>query len=88
MHVQISLLVVCVEAIIYLLLYNLHDCTTLNQKHNVGWFLPKKFVDLFRERYIINRKHSNTFLLIDLQKTKLVQSKTLVQGLFVLISDF
>ena len=42
----------------------------LYQKHNVGWFLLKKFVDLFRVHYIISRNHSNTFLLINLQKTK------------------
>ena len=27
MNAKISVLVICVEAIIYLLLYNLHDCT-------------------------------------------------------------
>ena len=27
MNAEISLFVICVEAIIYLLLYNLHDCT-------------------------------------------------------------
>ena len=27
MNVEISVYVVCIEAIIYLLLYNLHDCT-------------------------------------------------------------
>ena len=32
---------------------------------NVGWSLLKRFV-----RYIISRNHSNTFLLINLQKTK------------------
>ena len=42
----------------------------LNQKHNVEWFLLKRFVDLFRVCYIISRSHSNTFLLINLQKTK------------------
>ena len=31
MNAKISVLVICVEAIIYLLLYNLHDCT-FNQK--------------------------------------------------------
>ena len=42
----------------------------LNQKHNVGWFLLKRLADLFRVRYIISKNHSNTFLLINLQKTK------------------
>ena len=32
MDVKISVLVICVEGIIYLLLYNLHDCT-FNIKH-------------------------------------------------------
>ena len=27
MNVNISVFVICVEAVIYLLLYNLHDCT-------------------------------------------------------------
>ena len=27
MNVEISVFVICIEAIIYLLLYNLHDCT-------------------------------------------------------------
>ena len=27
MNAKIAVLVICVEAIIYLLLYNLHDCT-------------------------------------------------------------
>ena len=37
MNVKISVLIICVEAVIYLLLYNLHDCT-LNWKileHNI-----------------------------------------------------
>ena len=38
MNAQISMLVVCVEKIIYLLLYNLHDCTfkisALKKKRN------------------------------------------------------
>ena len=41
-------------------------------KNNVGWFLLSKFVDLVIVRYlhIITRNHSNTLLLINLQKTK------------------
>ena len=42
----------------------------LNQKHNVGWFLLKRFVDLFRVHYIIHRNYFTTFLLIHLLKTK------------------
>ena len=62
-------------------------------KNNVGWFLVKSFVDLITVRYlrIISRNHSNTPLLINLQKTrkqKLVQSKALQQRLYVLILGF
>ena len=44
----------------------------LNQKHNVGWFLLRKFVDLLRvsSLHIINRNHSNKLFLLDLQKAK------------------
>ena len=38
-------------------------------KNQLGWFLLKRFVDL-RVCYIITKNHSNTFLLINLQKTK------------------
>ena len=33
MNVTISVFVVCVEAMIYLLLYNLHDCTFKGELH-------------------------------------------------------
>ena len=37
MNVKISVFVICIETIIYLLLYNLHDCTfkvaSLSEKH-------------------------------------------------------
>ena len=58
-----------------------------NQKYNVGWFLQGIFVDLPRvsSLHIISRNHSNTFLLINLQKTKTCPSKILQQGLFALI---
>ena len=61
----------------------------LNQKHNIGWFLLR-FVDLLRvfSLHIIGRNHSNTFLLINMQKTKLVQTKILEQGLLVLTSSY
>ena len=44
----------------------------LNQKHDVGWFLLRRFVDLVRlySLLIISRNHSNTFLLLDLQKNR------------------
>ena len=42
MNAQISVFVIHVEAIIYLLLYNLHDCTfnkkTLMENTEVSWF--------------------------------------------------
>ena len=37
---------------------------------------------------VISRNHSNTYLLIDLQKAKLFQGKILKKGLFYLISGF
>ena len=37
---------------------------------------------------VISKNDSNTFLLIDLQKAKLFQSKILKKGLFFLISGF
>ena len=44
----------------------------LNQKHDMGWFLLRRFVDLVRlySLLIISRNHSNTFLLLDLQKNR------------------
>ena len=50
----------------------------LNQKHNVGSLVLKRFVDLFRVCYIISRNHSICWL--PCRKQKLVQSKTLQQG--------
>ena len=43
----------------------------LNQRHAVGWFLLRRFVDLVRvySQLIISRNHQ-TFLLISLQKIK------------------
>ena len=43
-----------------------------NQKHNVGWFLLKRFVDLGRlcSLHIISRNHSKTFSLINTHKAK------------------
>ena len=60
-----SLFVICVETIIYLLLYNLHDCTfkdsTLGSKGNVSYFIPKSL--FLRYSYIEISKHEtrNTF---------------------------
>ena len=66
----------------------------LNQKHNSGWFLLRKFVDLARvcSLHIITRKYSNTFLLIKLQKnknlSKVKQFGIRSKGLLVLILGF
>ena len=44
----------------------------INQKHNLGWFLLRRFVDLSRvcSLHTISRNQNNTFLLINMQKTK------------------
>ena len=52
----------------------------LDQKHNVEWFLLKRFVDLFRVCYIISRNDSNTFLLINLQKTGFTELDILISA--------
>ena len=51
------------------------DLFFLIETKNVGWFLLKRHVDLVRVCYlhIISRNHSNTLLLINLQKTKTCQ---------------
>ena len=63
-----------VAAVFNLILFSIGICrlSLFNQKHNVGWFLLKRFVDLFRVRYI-SRSHSNTFLLIN-QKCQIFDS--------------
>ena len=55
------------------ILKNICECLLeclLNQKHNVGWFLQRRFVDVVRVYFllIISRNHSNTFSLLVLQK--------------------
>ena len=61
----------------------------INQKHNVGWFLLKKFIDVGRVFSLhISRNHSKRFYWLTCRKQKLVQSKTLQQWLFVLILGF
>ena len=44
----------------------------LDQKHDMVWFLLRKFVDLVRvySLLIIGKNNSKTFLLLDLQKNK------------------
>ena len=44
MNAKISILVICVEAIIYVLLHNLHDIT-LNSMHNIS-FVLRGFLDI------------------------------------------
>ena len=48
------------------------DLLFLIKTKNVGWFLLKRLVDMVRKCYlhITCRNHSNTILLINLQKTK------------------
>ena len=52
----------------------------------MGWSLSKRLVDLLRVCYLhmISKNHSNTLLLINLQKTKTCPKKALQQRLFVL----
>ena len=56
---------------------------------NIGWFLLMRFVDLVRlcHLHIISRNHSNTVLLMNMQKINLPKVKY-CSGLFVLISRF
>ena len=44
----------------------------INQKHNMGWLLLKRFVHLCRtfSLHIISRNHYNTFLFINMRKAK------------------
>ena len=51
---------------------NKYWASLLNQKHNVGWFQLRRFLDLVRvySLLITSRNHSNTFLLLDLQKNR------------------
>ena len=72
------------------IIYGIFRPSLINQKHNLGWFLLIRFVDRVKvySLLVISKKHSNTFLLIDLQKTKIVQSKILKQGQFLLIPGF
>ena len=61
----------------------------LNQKHNFGWFLPKRFVDLVRVSYLhsISRNHSKSFHWLTCRKQELVQSKAQQLRVFVLILE-
>ena len=63
MNAKISVFVVCVEAIIYLLLYNLHDCTF----KGLTVFLKKTYKFFF--------KFQNKVLDIERTKTKLFSIK-------------
>ena len=52
---------------------NKYWSSLLNQKYKMGWFLLRRFVDLFRvySLLIISRNHSSMFLLLDLQKNRI-----------------
>ena len=59
----------------------------------MGWLLLRRFVDLVGVYCLLvsSRNHSSTFLLIDLQKTKLIQSKILKKAIISnikLLTDF
>ena len=64
---------------------SLTNCTVMgicrssppNQEHNLGWFLLKRIVDLFRacHLHIVSGNDSNTLLLINLQQTNKNLSK-------------
>ena len=60
----------------------------LYQKHSVGWFLLKRFVDMFRVRILLVETMQTRFCWLTCRKQKIVQSKTMQQRVFVLISDF
>ena len=64
--------------------------SSLNQIHNVGCFLLKRFVDLVRVCYctILVETIPTRFYWLTCRKQKLVQSKSLEQRLFVLILGF
>ena len=52
MNAKISVSIICIEAIIYLLLFNLHDCTfkgiEVQENKNEGWgLLIERAVELF-----------------------------------------
>ena len=51
MNAKISVFVICVEAIMYLLLYNMHDCTFNPNK--VGLF-EGSFIHISRRTYLIS----------------------------------
>ena len=61
MNAEISLFVVCVEAIIYLLLYNLQDCTFKNVFHRTPSGNCFKYM----------KRKSNYFIAINLYKKQL-----------------
>ena len=51
---------------------NEYWASLLNKKHNMGWFLLRRFVALVRVySLLISRNHSNTFLLLDLKKNRI-----------------
>ena len=60
------------------------------QKHGVGWFLLRSFVDLVRiySLLTIGRNHSSFFFFIDLQKKNLSKVKYCSKGYFFWYQDF
>ena len=64
MNVKISVFDIYVEAIIYLLLYNLHDCTFKTQKHsvNTSFYCFWNFMNILIDNLLMQFFH--VFLLI------------------------
>ena len=63
MHAKISVFVICVEVIIYLLLYNLHDCTFNDTKNTsilnttIDYILSTKRFDVPPTNFLFVLKH-------------------------------
>ena len=53
MNAKISVFVICVEAIIYLLLYNLHDCTFKIKRINIHFFSKENMAFSILKKYVV-----------------------------------
>ena len=63
MNVKISLFIICVEVIIYLLLYNLHDCTF--KSHSKFSFENKDFCEIAMSSEKDNILKFNQYMKLD-----------------------
>ena len=66
---------------------SIYRSSLLHQKHDVGWFLLKRFVDLLSYSSLVETFQKRFYWLM-CRKQKLVQSKALHERLFVLILEF